>query len=142
MKRILVALDASPRAPKVLAAAGRLAELASASLVLYRAIGIPPELPADLFRVTDRSLEQILRANAVNDLQQLAKAIPEARVETIATALATPWDGICRAAREYAADLVVIGSHGYSTIDRVLGTTAAKVVNHIDRNVMVVRAPL
>jgi nucleotide-binding universal stress UspA family protein len=141
MNRILVALDASPRAPGVLAAAAQLGELSNASLVLYRAIGIPPELPADLFRVTDRSLEQILRSNAVNDLEQLAKTFPKARVETIATAFATPWDGICRAAREYAADLVVIGSHGYGTIDRVLGTTAAKVVNHIDRNVMVVRAP-
>lgn len=142
MKRILVALDASPRAPTVLAAAAQLGELANASLVLYRAIGIPPELPPDLFRVTDRSLEQILRANAQTDLERLAKDVPKAHIETIATAFATPWDGICRAASEYAADLVVIGSHGYGRLDRVLGTTAAKVVNHIDRNVLVVRIPL
>jgi universal stress protein F len=142
MKRILVALDASPRAPAVLAAAAKLAELADASLILYRAIGIPPEVPQDLFRVTDRSLEQILRANAVTDLEHLATTVPKARVETVVTAFATPWDGICRAAREYTADLVVIGSHGYSKLDRVLGTTAAKVVNHLDRNVLVVRAAL
>ena len=36
-------------------------------------------------------------------------------------------------------DLIVIGSHGYGAIDRVLGTTAAKVVNHADRTVLVVR---
>ena len=140
MKRILVALDASPRAPTVLAAAAHLAELVGASIVLYRAIGIPPEVPQDLFKLTDRSLEQILQANARADLERLAKNIP--RVETIATAFATPWDGICRAASEYAADLVVIGSHGYGRLDRVLGTTAAKVVNHIDRNLLVVRIPL
>jgi hypothetical protein len=35
----------------------------------------------------------------------------------------------------------VIGAHGYGVIDRVLGTTAVKVVNHLDRSVFVVRAP-
>jgi hypothetical protein len=41
MKRILVALDGSPRAQTVLAASARLAELAPSKLVLFRAIGIP-----------------------------------------------------------------------------------------------------
>jgi nucleotide-binding universal stress UspA family protein len=36
-------------------------------------------------------------------------------------------------------DLIVIGSHGYGALDHVLGTTAAKVVNHADRSVLVVR---
>jgi nucleotide-binding universal stress UspA family protein len=56
------------------------------------------------------------------------------------THLATPWDGICRAAIELDADLIVLGSHGYGALDRVLGTTAAKVVNHADRSVLVVRS--
>lgn len=37
---------------------------------------------------------------------------------------------------------IVIGSHGHGGIDRVLGTTAAKLVNHADRNVLVVRTQL
>ena len=37
------------------------------------------------------------------------------------------------------ADLIVVGSHGYSGIDHLLGTTAARVVNHADRSVLVVR---
>jgi nucleotide-binding universal stress UspA family protein len=35
--------------------------------------------------------------------------------------------------------LIVIGSHGFSGIDRLLGTTAGRVVNHADRSVIVVR---
>ena len=35
--------------------------------------------------------------------------------------------------------MIVIGSHGYDTLDKVLGTTAAKIVNHADRSVLVVR---
>jgi nucleotide-binding universal stress UspA family protein len=42
-------------------------------------------------------------------------------------------------ARELSVDLIAIGSHGYSPVDHVLGTTAAKVVNHADRSVLVVR---
>jgi len=48
-------------------------------------------------------------------------------------------DVICRTARELDADLIVIGSHGYGGIDRVLATTAARVVNHADRSVLVAR---
>lgn len=140
MKRVLVALDASPRAPAVLAEAAKLAELANASLVLFRAVGIPPELPPELLNVTGRELEHLLLETARADLARLARAVPNAHIEAVHAAFASPWDGICRTARDVIADLIVIGSHGYGGLDRVLGTTAAKVVNHADRNVLVVRA--
>lgn len=82
---------------------------------MFRAVGVPLDLPADILRVTDRGLEDILLGNARADLERLTKDIPPTRIETITAELATPWD--------------------------VLGTTAAKVVNHADRNVLVVRAP-
>jgi nucleotide-binding universal stress UspA family protein len=50
-----------------------------------------------------------------------------------------PWEAICKAAEGLEADMVVVGSHGYSGIDRVIGTTAAKVVNHCPCSVLVVR---
>ena len=50
-----------------------------------------------------------------------------------------PWDTICSVAKEEDVDLIVIGSHGYDILDRIVGTTAAKVVNHADRSVLVVR---
>lgn len=141
MKRILVALDSSPRAPAVLASAAHLAALSNATLVLYRAVTIPPDLPTEIFQHTDRSVEDVLMGNALIGLDRLAKSIPNTQVEKVAN-FSAPWDGICRAAREHAADLIVIGSHGYGGLDRLLGTTAAKVVNHADRNVLVVRTPL
>ncbi len=142
MKRILVALDSSPRAPLVLAAADRLAALTGASLIVFRAVTVPPDMPRELLTVTDLRLEDLLIRNARTDLERLTQDAPPARIEKVVTELATPWDGICRAAREQAADLIVIGSHGYGVLDRVLGTTAGKVVNHADRNVLVVRAAL
>ena len=142
MKRILVALDSSPRAPVVLAAAVQLAELAGGKLLVFRAVGIPPDMPQEVLTVTDARLEDLLIQNARTDLERLVQPVPPARIEKITATFATPWDGICRIAREQAVDLIVIGSHGYHGMDRLLGTTAGKVVNHADRNVLVVRTPL
>jgi universal stress protein F len=142
MKRILVALDGSPRTPKVLEVAVRLAELAGGKLVLYRAITVSPDLPREVLVETDRRLEDILLGNARDDLARTAAHLRPELIDRTVTTFAIPWDGICRAARECEADLIVIGSHGYGGIDRILGTTAGKVVNHADRNVLVVRNSL
>lgn len=142
MKRILVALDSSPRAPTVLAAADQLAALTGARLVVFRAVTVPPDMPTNLLATTDLSLEEVLMRDARGSLELLTRDLPPGRIEKIVTDFATPWDGICRAAREHAADLIAIGSHGYGRLDRLLGTTAGKVVNHADRNVLVVRAGL
>jgi nucleotide-binding universal stress UspA family protein len=140
--RIFVAVDNSERATLVLDAAAKLASLTDGKLVLFRAVGISPELSKELLEVTDARLEEILLRNARADLEQRAKGIPAARIEKILVAFGTAWDEICRQAREVGADVIVIGSHGYSGFDRLLGTTAAKVVNHADRNVLVIRTQL
>ena len=142
MKRILVALDSSPRAPMVLAAAVDLARPSGAKLVLYRAIGVSPDLPRDILKYTDTRLEDVLTDNANRELRQLAQELPPGLVEDALATFAIAWDGICTIAREKDADLIVIGSHGYGGLDRVLGTTAAKVVNRSEHNVLVVRKPL
>jgi nucleotide-binding universal stress UspA family protein len=125
----------------VIEAAVRLAESSKAKLVLYRAVTVPPDVPRELLVSSDR-LEDVLLSNARGDLQRVAETLKPELVDQVLVTFATPWDGICQTARELAVDLIVIGSHGYSGIDRVLGTTAAKVVNHADRNVLVVRTQL
>lgn len=142
MKRILVALDSSPRAPEVLAAAARMARIADAKLVLFRAINVPPDVPRQLLEKTQTEIEDVLRQSAHADLDRLAGTVEPTLVERITTEISVPWDGIVREGRKADADLIVIGSHGYSGLDRLLGTTAAKVVNHADRNVLIVRTPL
>jgi nucleotide-binding universal stress UspA family protein len=142
VRRLLVALDGSQRAPTVLAAAARLAELTSGKLILFRALSVPVDMPTEILNLVDRRLEDVLLGNAHADLERFAAGLPRDRVERIVTPFATAWDGICRTARELDVDLIVIGSHGYGGIDRVLGTTASKVVHHADRNVLVVRTAL
>lgn len=137
---MLVALDASTRGPLVLEAARLLARQLDGKLIAYRAIGIPPELPRDLLTLPEVSFEEALLRDARDSLQRLVGDDP--LVERVVVELATPWDGICRAAIEHSADLVILGSHGYHGLDKLLGTTAAKVVNHTTANVFIVRKPL
>src|SRR5690349_16036059 len=113
MKRILTALDASTRAPLVLKAAAKLAELTSAKLVVFRAIGVPPEMPREVFTMTDTSLEDYLINNARADLSRMTGDIRPDLIERTDIVFATPWDGICREARQRDVDLIVLGSHGY-----------------------------
>jgi nucleotide-binding universal stress UspA family protein len=139
MERILVCLDASPRAPLVLAAAADLAHRTGAKLSLLRSVGIPPEMERLVSVERGADLIETLTTNAKSELETLAKSIPERSLEGLHVHIGTPWDTICREATTLDADVVVLGSHGYSGFDRILGTTAAKVVNHCDRSVFVVR---
>ena len=102
----------------------------------------PLDVPADVYMASEIGIEDILRSSAHADLEKLACTVPAGLLEGVFVEIGTPWDSIVRAGRTYDADLVALGSHGYSGLDHLLGTTAAKVVNHADRNVLVVRTPL
>lgn len=139
MKTILVALDGSSRAPEVLQGAASLARSLESKLVLFRAVGIPHDLPREAFTLSPDGVVSLLEEQARRELGELASAASMQPAE-IRVAVGSAWEAICREAREVDAALIVIGSHGYGSLDRVLGTTAARVVNHADRSVLVVRA--
>jgi nucleotide-binding universal stress UspA family protein len=139
MKLILVGLDASPRAESVLDAATELARRTGAKLILFRAVGVPHEIPVEAYTMTPANLAELLEREAKAYLDRLAATLPTALVAETVVHVGVPWQGVCAAADHHHADLIVIGSHGYSGLDRVIGTTAAKVVNHAKQSVLVVR---
>ena len=139
MHRILVGLDASPRAKGVLEAALDLAKRTGSKLVLMRAVGIPVEIPPEAYALPPASLEDLLRNEAQRYLDEQILAVPEELRGGTKIGVGVPWQQICAAAKEENIDLIMIGSHGYQGLDRLIGTTAAKVVNHADRSVLVVR---
>jgi universal stress protein F len=141
MDRILVGLDASPRAEGVLKVATELARRAGGKLLLFRSVGIPHDVPEAAFSMTPAKVAELLQADAKKYLDKLAAAVPQNLLLGTMVHIGTPWCAICQAADEQNADVIVIGSHGYSGIDQLIGTTAAKVVNHAKQSVMVVRAP-
>jgi len=140
MKRILVAVDASPCAPAVIDAGIELARTSGAKLLLLRAVGLPPEpLAMDGFAAPPTQVVDGMLVTAKRDLAELSRRIPVELLDGVTTQVGVAWDAICTKAREHDVDMIVIGSHGYRFIDRIIGTTAAKVVNHADRPVLVVR---
>ena len=142
-QKILVALDASPRAPGVLAVAVDIARRYSAKVLLFRAVGIPPasELQREAMEEIPDKVPEMLEHHAEHDLVDWAKQVPTELLGKVSVHMGTAWQAICRAADEEGCDLIVIGSHGYGGLDVILGTTAAKVVNHAERSVLVVRNP-
>ena len=141
MECILVGLDASPRARDVLVAAETLARRMSGRLILFRAVGVPREIPPEAYASSPAGLVELLQVQARRDLDAIAKTLPSELVLEVVVSVGTPWQAICAVAETRHADLIVIGSHGYSGLDHLLGTTAAKVVNHASCSVLVVRQP-
>jgi nucleotide-binding universal stress UspA family protein len=141
MKRILVALDQSPRTTAVLAHACAIARSTGAELYLFHAVGLPMGLPTDAFRSSPNELVEAWRSEALLDLERRARTLESGLISHAIVRTGSPWAAICEEARHLDVDLVVLGSHGYDALDHLLGTTAAKVVNHCDRSVLVVREP-
>lgn len=139
MNRILVCVDGSPRGPAVLHAAAALAKRVGGKLVLCRVVGVPADLPQYVWRLPQESLYDSLRDGALAYLNDLANALGDLVADTLVP-VGTAWQGICETATKERVDLVVIGSHGYGAIDRVVGTNAAKIVNRSPCSVLVVRS--
>jgi universal stress protein F len=138
MGLIVVGLDGSSRAPAVLEAAVAIARHSGQKLVLFRSFGIPPEMPPGVWK-NEGSLVENVRGHAKDYLNDCASTFPPELLAEIRVEVGTPWQAVCTVAKGMNAELIVIGSHGYGAVDRLLGTTAAKIVNHADCSVLVVR---
>lgn len=140
-RHILVALDGSPRTALVLREAESLAARHGAALHLCRAVNIPLGMPIEAWSLSGDELTARLVEDAHRDLGDLLRGLPAAIHGEIHVRIGRPAQVICDIADAIPADLVVIGSHGFDALDRLLGTTAARVVNHANCSVLVVRPP-
>lgn len=141
VRRILVGLDGSPREEGVLDVAKDLAIRFGAELILFRALSMPPEIPPEAWQNPALTVREFLERRARTALEVYQGLLPPAirSRSSIEIVVAAPWQGVCMCAKAHEANLIVIGSHGYGALDRLLGTTAARVVNHAPCSVIVVR---
>ena len=91
------------------------------------------------FGVTPDGFLQVLLEDSKKQLEAATQHVPAEIVAGREVRIGSPWSAICEAAKEHGVDLIIIGSHGYQGIDRVIGTTASKVVNHAECSVLVTR---
>ncbi|HVY29435.1 MAG TPA: universal stress protein [Polyangiaceae bacterium] len=140
IQRILAAIDDSARAPRVFATAIEYARAFGASVRLYHAFTVPPEFPPAAATSGFDVLPQHLRREAEQRLLALTSSVDDVSCETLIDERGPAWRAIMAAADDYDADLIVVGSHGFQGLDRLLGTNAGRVANSASRNVLVVHA--
>jgi nucleotide-binding universal stress UspA family protein len=142
-KQILAALDDSPRAPEVLRHAAGLAAHTGARLHLCHAVNVPLGLPTDAWMLSFDELQARLLDHAKHSLAGLVDQLrpPATPIHwgDHLTRIGRPAQVIVDLAVDLNVELIVIGSHGYGPLDRLLGTTAARVVNSASVSVLVVR---
>ncbi len=90
MKRILVCLDASPRAVFVLQTATDLAAKTGAKLVLLRSVGLPAEIDQEFYVHAAGSMTDMLVDKAKKELDVLSKDVPAGLIEATTSTSAPP----------------------------------------------------
>jgi nucleotide-binding universal stress UspA family protein len=135
-RTILVALDGSPREAEVFRVAAKLAAADRATLHICRAVTIPIGLPDAVWSMSMAQLDATLVAEAQRAVDARAAEVPGAKSHV---RLGQPADAVIDIAGEIGADLIVMGAHGYGPLERLLGTTASKIVHRAHCSVFVVR---
>lgn len=141
LKSILVPIDFSPPSMKALDYAVNLAANTRAQITLIHVLemvampefaGYPLVLPTDATVQTTRAeLTRVARQHGCE-----GPLLSEIKVRK-----GTPYHEITLAARSLKADLIVIATHGYTGVKRVLlGSTAERVVRHAACPVLVIPA--
>lgn len=141
-QRILVGLDFSEESRCALQEAASLASQSGASLSLVHVVEPvfgPPDVA--LVSMTGNLSEERMIKRAGEELRELETLIPPAcRVVETAVRCGIAFFEITEAARALGADLIVIGTHGRTGLERaLLGSTAEKIVRHAPCPVLVMR---
>ncbi len=142
-QRILVAVDFSEESRNALHCAAEMAARFDASLTLVHVVEphfAPPDV--DLPPLTGAPSESSEYAEAKLELNALgAQMLGACRVVETSVRSGLAFFEITEAAKALGADLIVVGTHGYTGLKRaLLGSTAEKVVRHAPCPVLVARA--
>lgn len=142
LARILVPTDFSEHSKKALRYAVALAQVHRSQIQLLHVLELPLyPVSFGVGPVTIPPISEELRQAASNHLELMRKAeIPDDVKSQAVIREGRPFFEVCVAAREDAADLIVIATHGYSGVKHVLlGSTAEKVVRKAPCPVLTVR---
>jgi nucleotide-binding universal stress UspA family protein len=135
--RIIVGCDGSPQAEQAFALALELARLSSASVKALSVVRLPEFAEAaESTTLIDRATEHY-EESFVGLKQQADDAGVPLKCEV---RIGHPADWIVRIAREWNADLVIVGHRGRSRIEEwLLGSVSKRVLSYAPCHVLVVR---
>jgi nucleotide-binding universal stress UspA family protein len=138
---VVVGLDRSEVAKIVLAEAIEFAKRYHGKLHVVRAVPVPVEMPLEALSVDPEALPARLLDHAQRDIERTVEGTDPALIGSVEARVGVPWQVLVDVAKEKKAGLLVVGTHRYGVIDRLLGTTAARVANHAPCSVFIIRPP-
>jgi nucleotide-binding universal stress UspA family protein len=143
LKNIVVATDGSKYSAAAASEAIGIAKRSSSKLTVIAVV--PAELSTPMDITVAMSQRELIAEKEMHVAEQNAKAVKEAAQKEGVSAQAfvmsgKPADAVIEIAREKGADLIVVGSHGRTGLDRLLmGSVAERVIVLSDRAVLVVK---
>jgi len=150
MKRVLIAYDGTPGAETALCDLKRsgLAKQVEARILTIADVWVPPSARPDdlavapLSQLAYEKATEVVRASkrtAIEGSRKIHELFPEWSVTNSARAESPAW-GIVAEAKRWNADLIVIGSHGRTPLERFfLGSVSFKVAADAHCSVRIVR---
>lgn len=130
-KRILIAIDASTFAAKAAKAGFAFAHRVHAHIALVYAVDPAREVVSADLGITPQESEAILVEEAERTIENYIKIYNGGEDVVRFTPHGIAEEEILRIAKEWRADLIVMGTHGRSAIGRMLsGSKAEYVVRH------------
>ena len=141
MKPVMLATDGSPTAEEATRKAIELAKLLGAPLVIVTAWDIPYSTLGYAAVPVIPDLDKVGKEQADKVTSEAATQARAAGVEVqVITLRGFPVEEICLVAEKYEPQLLVIGSHGWGPIKRmVFGSVSTGVLHHASCPVLVVR---
>lgn len=139
-KRFIVGVDSSTESRRATTEAIELAKLVGAEVTLLHAVSVEfGDMDSFAKEMAQLSREEGDRADAA--LKELShQFVKQGAVVSYFTKRGYPDDVLCAAVVEQKAELCVVGSHGYTGIERfLLGSVAEKVVRSCPTSVLVSR---
>ena len=142
-KRVLVPLDGSPTSDSALDQAIALARLCEASLVVVMVYDPYPYIAAAAeYASYQAQLAEDLRREVEQTVSAARKKVEAAGLQVSTQVLDAQrvWRAILDVAQAEQVDLIVMGSHGRSGLDKlVMGSVTQRVLQHTHLPVLVVR---
>ena len=139
IRRILVALDGSRRAPGVFDGGRRDGGPVRRDAAALPGASTCPRVPAAAAGSRPDPLASRTLERARTSCRTIADRVRPASASTRPSCASVSHGASSSTmSDEMDADLIVVGSHGYHGLDRILGTTAARVANVSHRSVLVV----
>jgi nucleotide-binding universal stress UspA family protein len=157
-EKILVAIDLSPVSEIVFEKALSMAKLCQAKLMILHVLSSDEQGSAIVEGITGLSYYEMVELETLKSYQKRWQEYVEKGLETLKTysqqgidsgviaeysqLSGKPGRQICQAAREWNADLIIMGRRGYSGLSElILGSVSNYALHHADCSVLIVQLP-